>query len=104
MACERLGEFLVTRYRSGGVVGTENDGLKGVAGRVCGREAVPPMNVSAFCLEFGEVTGGGIAVCVGSAFSAILGVCGLERSYDSCGWGALTLKSIAISSYLRFES
>ncbi len=83
MDCERFGEFLVTRYRSGGVVGSENDGLKGVAGRVCGRDAVPPMNVSAFCLALGEVTGGGIVVCTGSPFMVILGVCGLERSYDS---------------------
>ena len=52
-----LGEFRVTRYKSGGVAGTEKDGLNGVAGLVCGRELEPPMKAS-FCLEFGDVTGG----------------------------------------------
>jgi len=37
----------VTRYRSGGVLGSEKDRLNGVAGRVVGPEAVPPMKVSA---------------------------------------------------------
>ena len=36
----------MTRYKSGGVVGTENEGLNGVGGLVCGREFVPPMKVS----------------------------------------------------------
>ena len=54
--CEMFGEFLVTRYRSGGVGGTEKEGLKGVAGRVCGLELVPPMNVSpvTFARVFGD--------------------------------------------------
>ncbi len=47
----------MTRYKSGGVAGTEKEGLNGVAGRVCGREFEPPIKAS-FGLEFGDVTGG----------------------------------------------
>ena len=46
-ACEMFGELRVTRYKSGGVAGRENEGLNGVAGLVWGRELVPPMKVSA---------------------------------------------------------
>ena len=53
-----------------------------------------------------EGGGGGIVLPPppGSFFADVFGVCGLDRSYDSCGCGVLTLKSIAISSYLRFCS
>lgn len=103
-ACDRFGEFRVTRYRSGGVPGTEKDGLNGVGGLVCGRDVVP-MNVSMLlCLvPPGDVTcGGGIALFECSFLTAWLGVCGRDRSYDSCGVGVVTLKSMAISSYFRF--
>ena len=40
------GEFRVTRYRSGGVAGTEYDGLKGVGGRVLLRDAPVPKKTS----------------------------------------------------------
>lgn len=60
--------------------GTEKDGLKGVAGRVWGREFVPPINVSAApCRALGDVTGGGCMVLDGSVLAA-LGVCGRDRS------------------------
>jgi hypothetical protein len=48
----------VTRYKSGGVAGTEKDGLNGVGGLVCGREFVPPIKVSWFCLAPGDESGG----------------------------------------------
>lgn len=70
----------MTRYKSGGVGGTEKDGLKGVAGLVCGREFVPPMKVSAApCRVLGEVTGGG-CMPLGCSFLEALGVCGRDRS------------------------
>ncbi len=65
------------------------------------------MNVSAFCLTaFGEVIGGAMVggFPVLSALDPRLGVCGRERSYDSCGVGVLVAKSIAMSSYFRFDA
>ena len=72
------------------MAGTENDGLKGVGGRVWGRDVVPPMNVSALCLPVGEVIGGAIAERLPrSREGVVLGDCdcGRDRSYDSCGAG-----------------
>ena len=70
----------MTRYKSGGVLGTENEGLNGVAGRVCGLLLVPPMKVSPDFV-FGEVSGGPMAAWLG--MGSFRGVCGRDRSYDS---------------------
>ncbi len=56
--------------------------MKGVVGRVCGRDVEPPMKVSA-CRVGGDVTGGGIVCGAESLLEIRLGVCGRERSYDS---------------------
>ena len=53
----------MTKYKSGGVAGTEKDGLKGVAGLVCGREPLCPMKASVLCRLLGEVTGGAAMGC-----------------------------------------
>ena len=51
---ERLGELRITRYGPGGVGSTEKEELKGVAGLVCGRELVPPMNEPGLCRALSE--------------------------------------------------
>ena len=51
----------MTRYRSGGVGGTEKDGLKGVGGLVCDLDDDPPINVS-LCRCAGDLIVGGAPI------------------------------------------
>jgi hypothetical protein len=80
----------VTRYNSGGLAGTESDGLNGVVGRVRGID----MNVVFIWISEGGGGGGGPGVGAG--------VCGRERSYEIVGTGPVGSGPRSISSNLRF--
>ena len=111
MFCEMGGELRVTRNRSGGLLGTEKDGLKGVGGLVMERDVRPPMSVSVVGRGGGaEVTGrAGAPMTVtrpcacpaGSRGGIGAGVCGRDRSYETWGVGGPLEKGISISSNLR---